>query len=505
MRLMIHTLRKDLRRLWPAILVACIMLFLLARMDRWRSDWMAGSSEGWLTMLVTMAWACLAALAVLEEPLVGDRNFWTTRPHNWLSLLAAKVVFVAVAIHVPSFLADVYILGSRGFAPFSYLPELLSKQCVILAAITFPAIAIASLVRTFTHFVIAAFVVATLLLFLNGGFQAIPEFIPLRYHLHYTLVRILLVFASAAILWMQYAQRRMIPARTLAVIAALGCAALVTWLPARAEYSVAATSAPPRITLRDAPPLVEQYQQTPQVVTSIDLPVAAEGVPSGDQYRVPLVELTVTLPDGSEIHSARRSPNHPYEKIDLTAFYTPSIAHWLDLHFSQAAWQRVRNARVRISGDIAFEFYRLAPSYGLTAPGEAAFPGLGRCTTIPVEQNYNSGAVKVECESPREAPRGMVRPADFLYLPKIAVRFGTFNGIESGPHYTWLSPLQRTEVYFPLNRLAVLSNMGDAHITVANLPATRFVITPEISTGHALAHFQFDDVSIQKWTPQLPH
>ena len=43
------------------------------------------------------------------------------------------------------------------------LPELLSKQALFFASVTLPAMAVASLVRSFTHFVIAAFLVACMI------------------------------------------------------------------------------------------------------------------------------------------------------------------------------------------------------------------------------------------------------------------------------------------------------------------------------------------------------
>ena len=67
MRLMLHTFKKDARRLWPAVTVSWAMLAVLTNTDRWRADWMVTPVEGWLTLLLSMAWACVAALAVQEE------------------------------------------------------------------------------------------------------------------------------------------------------------------------------------------------------------------------------------------------------------------------------------------------------------------------------------------------------------------------------------------------------------------------------------------------------
>ena len=105
MRLTLHILEKDTRRLWWQIAVTFVLLAALARMDAERADFIPGPAEGWLTLLLLAAWGFLLALLVLEEPLVGDRQFWITRPYRWPALLAAKLVFAALFIHFPSLLA----------------------------------------------------------------------------------------------------------------------------------------------------------------------------------------------------------------------------------------------------------------------------------------------------------------------------------------------------------------------------------------------------------------
>ena len=66
MKMLLHTLRKDVRRLWPAALLSLVLLAMLTRADRWRFDTMIGSTEGWLNLVLPLAWACLIALSVLE-------------------------------------------------------------------------------------------------------------------------------------------------------------------------------------------------------------------------------------------------------------------------------------------------------------------------------------------------------------------------------------------------------------------------------------------------------
>lgn len=108
MHLMLHIFKKDLRRLWPAVLIVLVLLAELARLDCWRKDWLATSAEGWLNLLLPLTWACLIALLVQQESLVGDRHF---------ALLGSKALFVLVFIHFPALLADMTILAFHGFQP----------------------------------------------------------------------------------------------------------------------------------------------------------------------------------------------------------------------------------------------------------------------------------------------------------------------------------------------------------------------------------------------------
>ena len=117
MRLIWHLFKKDTRRLWWEIAITIGLLAWLAHLDRWRADYTPGSMEGWLNVPLPFAWSYLIALAVLEDPLVGDRQFWITVPCRRYVLLAAKALFVRVFVHIPYLLAGSAILFARGFQP----------------------------------------------------------------------------------------------------------------------------------------------------------------------------------------------------------------------------------------------------------------------------------------------------------------------------------------------------------------------------------------------------
>jgi hypothetical protein len=482
------------------------MLAALTNMDRWRADWVPSPIEGWMNLLLMMAWVCLAALAVLEEPLVGDQNFWTTRPHRWTALLGAKLIFVVLAIHLPSFVADLFVLAARGFPPAVYLGDLLLKQILFFGAITLPSIALASLVRNFTHFVITAFTIAAGLAILNGGFQRFPEFNRQESEVRQAAVRILLAAAAIAVIWTQYARRRVIPARVMGIAGALAAASLSIWLPARAEYALLGrgSQAAPLIELRNVPPAdAEVRARVGGTRLAVLLPIAITPGARSDRFHIPIVEIEIVASDGTRIQSTRPSPNRPFGKIDLMAYPVAKSRDnppdWLLLGFSTPAWERVKNARVHIRGTAAFEFYHPGETAILPAKGGTYVPSLGQCTALIVDDRYSENMLKVLCESPRELPM-----ASIMLRHEASERVWR-EGLNSsvtyspGPHETWLSPLHRGQSFFRLTN-AVTSSPGDQWLVpMGYLSSARIEITPEIVTGHALARFDFAEVSLASW------
>jgi hypothetical protein len=159
---------KDARRLWWETTVALGLLIWLTWMDSWRADHMPGSIEGWLNLLLPFTWSYLIALAVLEDPLVGDRQFWVSMPCRWTSLLASKALFAIAFIHLPYFIASAVILWERNFEPWLNPGQLMWKQFALLVTLTLPALALAAVVRNIAHFMLAAVVLVAAVVFVDS-------------------------------------------------------------------------------------------------------------------------------------------------------------------------------------------------------------------------------------------------------------------------------------------------------------------------------------------------
>ena len=110
MRQAIHIFRKDARYCWPYI-AAVVALTAVhawqASVDTpWPEDYRLYTSDSLIALLMVLAWWLVIGAAVHGECLTGDRQFWTTQPYSWRSLLAAKLLFFAVFLALPVFISD---------------------------------------------------------------------------------------------------------------------------------------------------------------------------------------------------------------------------------------------------------------------------------------------------------------------------------------------------------------------------------------------------------------
>ena len=96
MNQIITIFKKDARHLWPEILVSLVLTAALVRIYPYTwapRDYISIPLQQVavaLLFLVPMSWWILITRLIQSESLVGDRQFWLTRPYEWKKLLAAK-------------------------------------------------------------------------------------------------------------------------------------------------------------------------------------------------------------------------------------------------------------------------------------------------------------------------------------------------------------------------------------------------------------------------------
>ncbi len=75
--------------------------------------------------MLPILWLVLIARLIHDEALVGDQQFWLTRPYTWSALLAAKLLFLVLFVFVPFLVMQCYLLAHAGLNPLASIPGLL--------------------------------------------------------------------------------------------------------------------------------------------------------------------------------------------------------------------------------------------------------------------------------------------------------------------------------------------------------------------------------------------
>jgi hypothetical protein len=279
MKQILHIFAKDSRHFWPEILVslAITAVFTWTTPHGWGQPGGLGAVAGFavlgglpflggsLALIVVVSWWLLIARVVHDESLVGDRQFWLTRPYEWSKLLAAKAVFLLVYLYVPFFIAKLILLKLAGFHPLSYLPGLLLNLLLVTAALVAPLFAIATVTANFARMalaviaIIVGFIAALVIASVKGAGASMPAFtIPL------------IPWLCGAVIVLQYASRRVRLSRLLLIGYPLVSCAISFVVPGEALTE----SKYPAVTAKEAAPIqLAPLQDQNHLVTVSSLPV----------------------------------------------------------------------------------------------------------------------------------------------------------------------------------------------------------------------------------------
>jgi hypothetical protein len=507
MKLVLHIFKKDARHLWPQIAVTIAILAALGREDRWRSDWLAGQTEGWLNLLMPLAWAFLIGLAVGQEPIAGDRQFWITRPYRRSGLLAAKLLFAMAFVHMPFFLEQAYVLAARGFSPLEYLPQLLWNQVLLFAALTLPAMALAALASTFTQFVMEVVGVAAGIIFLRSTFDTSP--VPWQ---RVDTVRVgvtiaLIAAASIAIAWMQYFGRRVKVSRGVGIAAGVAAGVVFAAMLPRSAFAVRSALAPIQQPLAMAIDNSRQYSGMSLSSTLVEIPVVISGMPDA-QFHVEGLGMRIIGPGGVSYSSPARPNQQNYEKVAFEGWVGPGTEHpahgWLSLRFSPEVYRQLKDTEVEIGGEAGITAYRLGDTTWMPAVGVSRTPLDGHCTSKVVEDPWSRRLLKVECESPSAIPLPTrVRLWDPQTGHDWKAAVGDSAPFSTGPRSTWLAALDRRQTFFLLAEGS--GPRWSGYVPPSVLAEGRIAITPEIVTGYSVLKYRLTSVRLsQYWVQPFP-
>lgn len=236
----LHIFGKDTHRLWREISVAMLLLvvYTWSAPERWRGgqEMMAFGPTPILILLVPVAlciaWAYLMIRVVQEERLVGDKQFWVTRPYRWGSLMAAKALFLVAFVHLPLLIAGFVLMLRSGLHPMPHLPAILFQQLLLATVFTLPVIMLASVTAKVTNlllWLLGLILAAVLVGFLANLLD--PESPPMSLQWVQAMECFsVLLCAALAVLFCQYRRRATLVSRSIVgvTVILLTCSALLT-------------------------------------------------------------------------------------------------------------------------------------------------------------------------------------------------------------------------------------------------------------------------------------
>jgi len=224
-----HIFQKDVRFLYREVsfLIALVLSFAI-----WQSFDINGQEFAWVfELVIAVAGALIIVRAIQAESIVGDCQFWITRPYNFKSLLAAKLLFILAFVNLPLLIAQMVILGADRFPIFSNAAGLVWSQVLMIFAVEVPV----ALVAAVTKGMIVPAAGALVLGLTVAGVRMQTD--PLGFSQPFDWMRYSIAFVVATVvapplLYLQYRSRRTLANRLWAMGAAiLGVAAfaLAPW------------------------------------------------------------------------------------------------------------------------------------------------------------------------------------------------------------------------------------------------------------------------------------
>jgi hypothetical protein len=174
-----HIFCKDWRLLrWPVIALAVVQIGASVMYFFIRSAGMTLTIVQTLRVVTSIGGALLVVALVHQDVIPGDRQDWLTRPIRRGNLLTAKLVFVALALQGPKFLADLLEGLGTGLSLPASLSMAVERGAWLFVAFVIPWLACSSVLANPVQMVGLSFLLAiftqlasTSNEFLNSGME----------------------------------------------------------------------------------------------------------------------------------------------------------------------------------------------------------------------------------------------------------------------------------------------------------------------------------------------
>lgn len=299
-----HIAAKDIRRmvlpagLWICFVVGSVLWFRLAAVGLDGGLGWLGAMTSWSRLLVAIQLLfalVLAGTVVLEDPLIGHRAFWPTRPISGARLLAAKVTATLVLFVAAPALALMAVWLGIGFGFGTALVAAVQFMAK-LAMVIVLALMVAGLTRNLAQFVFCAVALIFVVGFAPAAAGLIGpqdlEMAVLRTRMNVLLGAVLSVMAVVVVhQYLTRAARRSWLLLAVGLVMSVGIAAAWCWDWTREPAPAAPLG-------RDAKLEVAAGVSIERILGSLETPIPT---PLQRKQRVPTLDLRARA-NGDRIH-----------------------------------------------------------------------------------------------------------------------------------------------------------------------------------------------------------
>ena len=546
-----HIFRKDAKLLWPFVLGAACIQFMLAGMlymlDRFRLEGTLVNLFNLMQIASMAAAALLTATVAHQDAVPGVRQDWLVRPIRRRDLLLAKVLFLVLMVHGPIFLADAIPALLHGFSLTQSVVAAGSREIYLLAGLTLPILAFASLTRNMGEAVIGgvgAFVgfAAVQILINNHGQIGFLRGTGLFWIAESTMFAVALL-GSGAILALQYFRRKTMTARWAmgavaflfllgymvpwnfafaleerlspnpgagnAIVASFSPSSGRFWLPqGMSHHAFTEALTPGRVPRNEASTVYLPLQLTglskDAVLYTDRAEVLLSGVNGNVIHRGTADDLVVRK-EGSEgsLHftiGLRRSGFFRDVGPDDTAPQKPSVPAdseglvYQGIALPPAIYDRIKNQSLRLEINYSLTLLRgttyMMPPMG----GDLRIPDVGHCRTQMDEEGDD---IRVRCLQAggtagcvsaflEHAPSGRRNPARFVCWPSYS------------PYFAQYLPdaMSRMRASFPFRDL---SGLAKYPVDASQIPESRLVIRVFRPQEHFTRQLVIPSIRLSDW------
>jgi hypothetical protein len=410
----LHIFKKDARRHWPEILGSLAILGLFTRHElhpsAMRPDFYGSSfflffvSGRVLTPALVLAWAFLIIRVIQSEILIGDRQWWITKPYERWKLFLAKLLFIFVFISVPLYHSQLFLLHKAGFSLLPYLWSVVLLQIALPCVLILFSILLACLTRNLGQAVLTLVTLVAVAIALAWLASQEPGNSMSRHSELSQTISNCLIFGGALLapVW-QYARRNAWQSRGFVCAALLGGALFGAFLPNGKDIEgfyplVSSKDLPVQISIHPFEGLTSRrpnWYGTPEDVR-LSIPASVSSVAPG----------TVVLIDGINISAdtAQDSKwNHGWEGQYLRIWPED---HQKDLTYPvrRKEYDESKSKRLNLRVEIALSEYQETEPRSIRLSSATFYDDLlGTCRLNPLN------ASTIQCLRPIQTPGFMAR------------------------------------------------------------------------------------------------